>query len=209
MLQLVRSGDQGLTAGEVAARTGLHLSTARDHLERLTSAGLLARHRDRQAGRPGRPAWRYRAAAPDPAPAPYRDLAEALLEQVGATPAAAERAGRRWGRRLAGQMPAGRPVEVLRRVLDQLGFATGPATGAGVAELHLRACPFLELVARQPEAMCGLHRGVIRGVLGGRDGARAATLVPFGAPDACVVRLPEATGPEAAGGGRADGPVPS
>lgn len=207
MLQLVRSCDSGLTAGEVAARTGLHLSTARDHLERLTSAGLLVRHRYRQAGRPGRPAWRYRAAAADPAPAPYRDLAAALLEQVGGTPAALERAGRTWGRRLAGQAPAGTPVQVLRRVLDRLGFAPRPAPG-GVGDLHLRACPFLDLVARQPEAMCGLHQGVIRGVLGGRDGAGAAALVPFGAPDACVVRLPGPAAADPVAGGRAGGPVP-
>lgn len=203
MLHLVRSHDGGLTAAEVAARTGLHLSTARDHLERLASAGLVVRRPCRQAGRPGRPAWRYHAAAADPAPAPYRDLAAALLAQLGATPAAAERAGREWGRRLAAETPAGTGAGALRQVLDRLGFA--PVAHGG-AELHLRSCPFLALVADHPDAMCGLHRGVVLGVLGGRDAA--ADLVPFGAPDACVVRLAATAGTQArsgTGGGAAAG----
>src|SRR5690606_27896591 len=39
-------------------------------------------------------------------------------------------------------------------------------------DLHLRACPFIELVHRHREAMCGLHHGVIQGVLesAGADG---------------------------------------
>lgn len=38
--------------------------------------------------------------------------------------------------------------------------------------------------------MCGLHAGVVRGVLG-----EEAVLEPFGAPGACVVRLPSAALP--------------
>lgn len=169
MLHLVRSSPDGLTAGEVAARTGLHLSTAREHLDRLVDAGMLVRERYRQAGRPGRPAWRYRSNGPGPAPSPYRSLAAALLDHLARTPAAVEQAGRAWGRRLAGEEAAGAPLEVLRRVLDRLGFAPGVPAGSatGAVDLHLRACPFIELVHRHRDAMCGLHHGVIRGVLEG------------------------------------------
>src|SRR5690606_28650860 len=67
----------------------------------------------------------------------------------------------------------GAPVEVLRRVLDRLGFAPDVSTrsATGTVDLHLRACPFIELVHSYQEAMCGLHHGVIRGVL---EGAGAA-----------------------------------
>ncbi|HEY8453674.1 MAG: helix-turn-helix domain-containing protein [Micromonosporaceae bacterium] len=175
MLHLVRSSPDGLTAGEVAARTGLHLSTARDHLDRLVDAGMLVRERYRQAGRRGRPAWRYRSSAPGPAPSPYRSLAAALLDHLAPTPAAVEQAGRAWGRRLAAEEAVGAPVEVLRRVLDRLGFAPDVSAGSatGTVDLRLRACPFIELVHRHREAMCGLHQGVIRGVLEGA-GADAA-----------------------------------
>ncbi|BCJ49612.1 hypothetical protein Asp14428_10870 [Actinoplanes sp. NBRC 14428] len=39
--------------------------------------------------------------------------------------------------------------------------------------------------------MCGLHAGVIRGILDQRGAPSDGTVLePFGAPDACVVRLP-------------------
>src|SRR5690554_2173224 len=81
ILRLVRSAPPGLTTDEVATAMGLHRSTTRAHLDRLVVAGLLVRERG-PAGTPGRPAWRYRPAAPDPAPAPYRALAAALLRHI-------------------------------------------------------------------------------------------------------------------------------
>jgi Predicted transcriptional regulator len=253
ILRMVRAADAGLTASDVAERTGLHFSTVRAHLERLVDAGLLIKARASDGG-PGRPAWRYRAAAPEPAPAPYRTLAAALLEHLatagGGVPVAAQ-AGQVWGGRLAAALssPAG-PVEATVAVLSDLGFdpqvapsgdtsspvpangrsgrrtrrstvdaesstvdagsstvdagrvTAGPATApAGRAvrdsgslgpevEVHLRTCPFLELVGQQPDVMCALHAGVIRGVLratGAPDGE--AVLEPFAAPNACVARL--------------------
>src|SRR5690554_3652377 len=99
ILHLIRGSARGMTAGEVADATGLHLSTARAHLERLTGTGLVVRARA-SGGVPGRPAWRYRSAAPDPAPALYRYLAAALLEHLAAsggdTRAEAALVGERW-----------------------------------------------------------------------------------------------------------------
>jgi predicted ArsR family transcriptional regulator len=220
ILRLVRASEAGLTTGEVAAATGLHLSTSRAHLDRLVTGGLLLRERS-GGGVPGRPAWRYRAAAPDPAPAPYRALAAALLQHLADTDDgddvwwAAVRAGEGWGRRLApppsAAVPAGaEPVEAVVRVLDDLGFsprltsaspeADAAPTGAvpaqpadeppGTTEIRLHTCPFLELVADHADAMCGLHQGVARGLLAkvappGAD----AVLLPFAAPDSCVLRL--------------------
>jgi predicted ArsR family transcriptional regulator len=198
ILRLVRAGDGGLTAGEVAARTGQHLSTTRAHLDRLADAGLLVKARA-SGGQPGRPAWRYRAAAADPAPAPYRTLAAALLDHLSAsggdTRAVAAQAGLGWGRHLAASASGDDdPVEAVVEVLDRLGF--GPRrqpAEAGSAVVHLLTCPFLELVGRNPDAMCGLHLGVIRGVLEHRGAPTdRAVLEPFGAPGACVVRLPVA-----------------
>lgn len=191
-----------MTAGEVADATGLHLSTARAHLERLTGTGLVVRARA-SGGVPGRPAWRYRSAAPDPAPALYRYLAAALLEHLAAsggdTRAEAALVGERWGRRLApADGDAVDPVTATLEVLDGLGFdperRPDPAAGDPVT-IHLYTCPFLELVRANPDAMCGLHLGVVRGVLS-QCGADAATAVlePFGAPDACVVRLANCAG---------------
>ncbi|MDQ7908303.1 helix-turn-helix domain-containing protein [Phytohabitans sp. ZYX-F-186] len=195
ILRLVGTADAGLTAGDVAERTGLHFSTVRAHLDRLVEAGLLVKARA-SGGTPGRPAWRYRAAAAEPAPAPYRTLAAALLAHLatagGGRPAAVA-AGRAWGNQLAaGEAGAAGPVETAVAVLDRLGFdpRREPGTAEGEVEVHLRTCPFLELVGQQPDVMCALHAGMISGVLrraGAPDGE--AVLEPFAAPNACVARL--------------------
>jgi predicted ArsR family transcriptional regulator len=197
ILRLVRAAEGGVTAAEVAARTGQHLSTTRAHLDRLTEAGLLVKARA-SGGQPGRPAWHYRAAAADPAPAPYRALAAALLDHLsgggGDVREAAAQVGRGWGRHLAAADVAHEdPVESVISVLDGLGFGPRrlPPDEGETAQVHLYTCPFLELVGQNPDAMCGLHLGVVRGILE-HDGASGEPVVlePFGAPAACVVRLP-------------------
>lgn len=199
ILNLVRQATGGLTTQEVATATGLHLTTARDHLDRLAEAGLLVKTRTPADGTPGRPARRYHTAAPTPAPAPYRGLAAALLANLAETAsdarAAAMHVGQRWGQTLAtAQPPSPLPVDTLVAVLTDLGFSprVQPATAAvrSDLEIHLPRCPFLELVAPHQEVTCGLHLGMVRGVLDqvGARGARAA-LEPFGAPTACVIRL--------------------
>lgn len=197
ILELVRDAGGGLTIAEVGERTGLHPSTARSHLDRLVDAGLLVKARA-SGGQPGRPAWRYRAATGEaPAPAPYRALAAALLDHLarqgrGDVRAEATRAGQDWGRHLAAATPAGgNPVDTLLAVLRGLGFNPGlHPTADGSTEIHLSTCPFLELVNRNPDAICALHVGVVRGVLDHAGaGPSGAVLEPFGAPTACVVRL--------------------
>ncbi|MET7396264.1 helix-turn-helix domain-containing protein [Dactylosporangium sp. NPDC005572] len=216
ILRLVRATGTGLTAADVVDATSLHPSTVRAHLERLVEAGLLVKARA-SGGLPGRPAWRYRAAAAEPAPAPYRALAAALLDHLATTGggvAGAVTAGEAWGRRLAAPADSADPVTTVLGVLRQLGFdpqpvpATGPvpvdgsnpargpgpdqAPGpdSGEVEVRLHTCPFLELIGQQPDVMCALHAGMIRGVLraaGAADGQ--AVLEPFAAPNACVARL--------------------
>lgn len=199
IMRLVRGAPDGLTAAEVARDVGRHLSTVREHLDQLTAAGLLRRERA-SGGAPGRPAWRYRAAAsPDAAAGPYRELAVALVEHLAATEddpwRAGVAAGRGWGRRLAAGVPPGvgpRPGDRVLAVLDRLGFAPHVAArhGAEPTVIHLRNCPFRDLVDRTSDVVCGLHLGVIRGAVGAAGGSTAdARLAPFGAPAACVVRL--------------------
>ncbi|GAB1692196.1 helix-turn-helix transcriptional regulator [Krasilnikovia sp. M28-CT-15] len=216
ILGLVRAAAGGLTAADVAAHTGQHLSTTRAHLDRLVHAGLLVKARA-SGGAPGRPAWRYRATAADPAPAPYRALATALLDHLpgaagGDVREAAARVGQDWGRRLAAvSPPQDDPVDTVSAVLTGLGFEPErqPAQPDGAVEVHLRTCPFLELVGQNPDAMCGLHLGVVRGALGHHGvGGDDAVLEPFGAPHACVIRLPLPTTAPPADRGPARRPAP-
>lgn len=215
IMRLIRSSVGGLTAADIAAATGQHLSTTRAHLDRLVEAGLLVKARA-SGGMPGRPAWRYRATAADPAPAPYRTLAAALLDHLSSTSdgdirESAARVGRSWGRKLAAAAapktdsgdstdrtdPADSggsvdPVDTVTKVLHGLGFdphRQPESPGDADTRIHLRTCPFLDLVGQNPDAMCGLHVGVVRGVLEHHGATDDAVLEPFGAPDACVVRL--------------------
>jgi predicted ArsR family transcriptional regulator len=213
MLDLVRSADGGLTAGQVVEATGLHPSTVRAHLDQLTESGLLTRHRHGD-GSPGRPAWRYQAVPrpdgddgqPTDAHRPYRELAAALIEHLARDAddphTAGVRAGRGWGRALAAPLAGATsrkgPVDGLVRVLDQLGFTPQVVErpDPGSAVVHLRSCPFLELALANPDVVCGVHQGVIGGALGALGASAAdADLQPFAAPGACVVRV--RTGPAA------------
>lgn len=197
ILRAVRAAGTGSTAAELAADIGQHRSTTRAHLERLVEAGLLVKARA-SGGLPGRPAWRYRATGAAPVPAPYRSLTVALLEHLapvnGDVRAAADRIGRGWGRHLAAAEPGtGDPVAAVTTVLGGLGFdpAVAPEHGDGRPRVHLRTCPFLGLVRQNPDAICGLHAGVVRGVLEQRGTPGEETVLePFAAPAACVVHLP-------------------
>jgi predicted ArsR family transcriptional regulator len=191
ILRLVQAADGALTAADVVEQIGLHPSTVRAHLEQLVDAGLLMKARASD-GAPGRPAWRYRAAAPEPAPGPYRILARALVEHLAASGVrAATQAGQEWGRRLAETADtSGGPVEAALEVLQGLGFDPRQQSSGEETEIHLRTCPFLDLVGEQPDVMCALHAGMVSGVVQASGAPRAqAVLEPFAAPDACVVRL--------------------
>ena len=200
MLDLLRRGD-GLTAAEVAEATGLHPSTVRAHLEQLAASGLATRARTGD-GTPGRPAWRYRAAAPAPssAPSPYQELAAALVGYLARDEddphATGVRAGRDWGRSLAASLSSARhedaPIDGMVRVLDRLGFTPRVVdrTTTGSAEVHLRSCPFLDLAMTNPDVVCGVHQGVIGGALNALGAPGAQTdLEPFAMPGACVVKV--------------------
>ena len=190
ILRLVQASGDALTAPDVVERVGLHPSTVRAHLEQLVEAGLLMKARASD-GAPGRPAWRYRAAAPEPAPGPYRALAEALLDHLATAGArTVGRVGQSWGRQLAATVDPREPLPAVLEVLRRLGFDPQVADGLEEVEVHLRTCPFLDLVARQPDATCGLHAGMIRGVVRASGAPRAeVVLEPFATASACVVRL--------------------
>ncbi|HEY1321741.1 MAG TPA: helix-turn-helix domain-containing protein, partial [Streptosporangiaceae bacterium] len=158
VLEFVRTAETGLTTAEVAAKIGLPVSTVRSHLDNLVAAGLLVKARA-SGGLPFRPAWRYRVAALDPAPTTYRLLLAAVLDDLAVigtdTRPDAVRVGERWGGLLATTHPSGGdPISSVLAVLEALGFT--PDTPGPPSELHLRTCPYLGLVRKHPDAMCGL-----------------------------------------------------
>lgn len=182
---------------ELAHALGLHPNTIREHLDQLIDAGLVGSTTERQVGR-GRPRLSYvlRADADEPDPEAYRALAGVLAEQLARVPdarAAAVEAGERWGRTMVEDptVPIDEPEAIGRLVglLGDVGFEPDRSVQPG-EPIRLHRCPFGSLARERSEVVCGVHLGLMRGVLH-RLGAplSAITLEPFVAPDLCVAHL--------------------
>ena len=185
----VRSGEEGVTAAEVADEFDLHPNVARHHLEKLTGGGYLtvelARHETA-----GRPSKRYRAGELDTSlnfPPRRDDLLATLLaralEMLDPDEAAtmAEAVGYDYGLALAARMTpdadagAGhRSVRAaLATVADALtahGFAAHAEASGGSLQIVAEQCPFGDAAKKYPHVVCSVDRGMIRGMLAGLYG---------------------------------------
>jgi predicted ArsR family transcriptional regulator len=187
------------TLAEVAAATGLHPNTVREHAEALIRDGLVRRSRTEPNGR-GRPAWRYEPvpAAPDPETTEYVGLAASLAAFISRTSDSpredAVAAGAEWGHTLARGRAATRSGDATARrrvltLLDELGFA--PEDDGADSTVRLTRCPLLETAEQYPDVVCGVHLGLVRGALQEYGADPAGTdLVPFAEPGACLLDLP-------------------
>lgn len=209
VLAALRDADSALDAREVGERVGLHVNTARFHLDELVTRGLAEQSRE-QRTTPGRPRTLY-SATPDPTVAAdrYRALAGVLgaaLQELAPDPsAAAERAGEAWGRALAAagsvdldpDAAIARVIEVLRDegFRAEAASAAGALTGrapedAGVLDdLVITRCPFLDVASANPDVVCAVHEGMMNGVLARtRAPLRVHQLLPLVSPGRCEVR---------------------
>ncbi len=199
LTELAESGP--LDVHELAARTGLHVSTLRSHLAALVEAGLAESEAISRAG-PGRPRLAYRATeAGSEDGRRYRLLAEILTTLVARLGDAAgpelERISEAWGHYLVESPPPFAPLsqeETRRRLvglLGEVGFQPRLAEDEdGSARILMRPCAFIELARRHPQVVCAIHLGLMRGALAELGGASTATsLEPFVRPDLCVAHL--------------------
>jgi predicted ArsR family transcriptional regulator len=157
---------------ELAERLRLHPNGIRLHLERLHDAGLVERRRERVGrGRP-RAMWTISPDAQpggDP-PSGYAELSRWLLRSLisgGARVRDVEAAGHRIGRGLAtDDAKQDTSEQRLFDVLTSLGFAPErEPLGKDRLVYRLRNCPYREAVRERQPLVCGLHRGLTRGLL--------------------------------------------
>lgn len=186
ILEALRGAHDGLDAGRLAERLGVHPNTIRWHLGVLADAGLVeaAPHHRHERGRPSiihRLTGEGIARGRDE----YRLLATMLADVVAADDAGVARAyetGVRWGRHLQQAEPDASVAELL----DREGFA---------AERHgevveMRRCPFYALAENSPEVVCTLHRGIVDGALAGAGSdQRVEKIHAFVEPGLCVAHL--------------------
>jgi predicted ArsR family transcriptional regulator len=172
-LELARS-PRPLATAEIATTLDLHANTVRPHLERMREVGLLDQRIDNNGG-VGRPQHLYSLAPDAPSlglePPAMPALARMLLSvaaEAGLDGNDATAAGRDQGARDAEGYPEDSPcIEALMTQLEYLGFdpeATGGPDGVTIAFTH---CPFRELAEANPDLVCGLHRGMVEGFVGG------------------------------------------
>ena len=198
VLALLRATDRPLSAAEVAESTGLHLNTARFHLDGLVEDRLAARTSEPRDV-PGRPRILYTADGPAPGPRSYALLAEMLTGLVAslkdAGPTAVE-AGAAWGRHLVERAAPSERVDTaeavarLNRVLDAIGFQPEVHQDKKGAEIRLHHCPFREVAEKHTDVVCALHLGLMQGALGELSApVEATSLEPFVRQNLCVARL--------------------
>ena len=198
-LELARSAVPLATA-DIADTLGLHVNTVRPHLERMREVGLLDVQSDNR-GAVGRPQHRYSLAAGAPSlglePPAFPVLARMLLKAAalaGAGRDEAMDAGREEGRHEGARHRGRSCVEVLLDELDRLGFDPVVADDDGGREalsttVAFTHCPFRELAEANPDLVCGLHRGLIEGVLEAVGGASIATFGSLVDRSPCQVEL--------------------
>ncbi len=195
LLEVLQATDEPLDVARLAAAVGLHVTTARLHLQLLERAGLVRRVVER-VGRPGRPRQLYAAVPAPQAAEGHRQLAEVLAGVLATEPDDgprwAEQAGQRWA---AEQVPADDGLswdEATRRVgglFDRLGFGPRLVDSAQHRHLELDACPFRDVARDYPQVVCSVHLGLLRGALrqlGIPAAAEAAGLRPFVGPELCI-----------------------
>jgi predicted ArsR family transcriptional regulator len=197
ILDYLRASGEPVDAHAVAAAAGLHVTTARFHLDALIKAGLVRSQSHHQGGR-GRPRTLYAPSvhADERDGGPYRELADLLATHFADTPAGradrAERAGRDWAaRRLAGMpVQAHSPAQarqVVTGLFAEMGFDPDPEPEPG-GRVLLHGCPFRDIARAHPEVVCAAHRGLLRGMTAGLDpSAPVPDLEPFARPQLCVI----------------------
>lgn len=221
VLGLVRDHDGAIDAAELADRIGLHVTTVRFHLDALCAQGVITRVRIKQArvGRPRtgylvvRDRLDYRSLA--------EVLALELGDTVAQRRERAERAGQRWAGRIVADQSAeasepldspgsteprdpdrivDRQAAIITEIFDRMGFAPELASAAESQDarrertIRLYECPVRDLARSHPEIGCGMHMGLLRGLLGAgavADGGATlhAELDPFVEPELCIVRI--------------------
>lgn len=201
VLQILQTARQPLGVGDIAERVGLHPNTARFHLDALLEQGLAERAREVRDA-PGRPRSLYTATVDSgwAGRRSYQLLAEVLTSYMARkfkrpTEAAVE-AGEAWGRFLADRpapfrrVSAAAAISQLVESLDEIGFAPEAVTVGRERRILLHSCPFREAAEEHREVVCGVHLGLMRGMLGELGAAlQADELEPFVEPNLCVSRL--------------------
>lgn len=185
--------DEPATVQTVAASSGQHPNTVREHLEALVELGFVTRDTLPPQGR-GRPAIAYAVRAgstPLRSTREYASLVDALVAQLKATSSDIAADSLAVGQRWAEEVKADEPLPEL---LTRMGF---DPVRESPRSLLLSTCPVLSAAQNNPDAVCVMHRGFLRAITD-----QEVDLEPF-VDGGCRLHLAKAL-PEAVRTGRAE-----
>ena len=184
VLDLLRDPGSPVGVRELCEQTGLSAHAIRFRPRALQRAGGVLSAKSGVRKRSGRPPVLYQALRPagvDPA-ATYRILTGLLAaEHSRSSPVGSPaRAGREWARGMVSDVHSGVDPADLTAVglsaLREAGFE--PAADVGSQTVALYRCPFGELAAEHPDVVCGMHLGLLTGLLEQIGASTAVRLVP-------------------------------
>jgi len=194
VLAALRAASAATSLRDLCVETGLSPNAVRFHLDNLRRSGAVRSVSDPEHAAAGRPATLYTAAPAEgvESAAAYRTLAGTLAAELARTagPKASTDAGRAWAAELMrGRDVTGRdPGAVVMELLDDGGFSPEMRADGSTVELH--RCPFLDLALEQPAVVCGVHLGVVTGVLDTLGAVASVRLRPVLEGDGpCLVHL--------------------
>ena len=201
VIALLRKADRPMPVETIAKHIGVHVNTARFHLEALVDAGLATRQAEVRP-QPGRRRVLYTGSDVPQRPERVEDyhlLATILTAAIAAhypdTGARMYEVGKEWGHYLTSR-PA--PYEVVdeadieSRILDKFESLWFSPEFALLPDPHLRIrnCPFMESAQHAPEVVCQLHCGIINGALEEMGSSRQIVEMEISSePDVCSGRL--------------------
>lgn len=202
VLDALRSSKSPIRVRDLVDQQGLHENTIREHLEGLVESAHAERVQLVSSGR-GRPSYGYRAredflAQLEPEVRHYASLAFVLAKQLAAmggdSKHAAISAGEEWAKQFIGpaQEPSESKIAIRKRifeVLESLGYS--PKSNAKRNLIRLHTCPLLSAAKLEPEIICSVHLGLVRGLVAQAGGdSDEVELIQFAEPGSCRLVMP-------------------
>lgn len=200
VLSVLQKFPQGARAAEVAKKMGMHVNTARGHLDELVNAGAVRVVTAPAQGR-GRPSLIFQVRVPD-----NRSVAEeyvtlisvlikALADKEQLNDYASEQArelGREWAKTAASSHGA-EALGSLHRMMREMGF--DPVTSAeqfdqeGRTDVELHACPFVTAGVEPSPYVCAIHDGYLEQAAADSGGRLNLKLIPKSGNGVCRINV--------------------
>lgn len=204
VLSTLQTFPQGARAAEIAQELGMHVNTARGHLDELVNAGAVRVVTAPAHGR-GRPSLIFQVRVPD-----NRSVAEEYVTLISVLVAAladkeqlndfsseqAREIGRAWAKATANSRGA-EALAPLYRTMRDMGF--DPVTSVeqfaeeGRTTVQLHACPFVTAGIQPSPFVCAIHDGYLDQAAADSGGRLSLKLVPKAGNGVCRIDVEESS----------------